>query len=214
MSIFDDIRRKLNPDHLVDEIRHRVEGAANGVIGGIQHGLEDFGNKVRGELNDFKNEAESKLNEAKNTLESVPDKVEEVAETAVKEVLGKVLHETAEQASKLIKTVHSGLQNVPEDLQDDLNDLEVHVSLSVITLKYSNFYDRVDDLVEKLANPPTEITKANVLQFITDTAPTRAEVGIQFELITNSLSVSAGCSIPSSLIIHLVDHILTELGID
>ena len=117
----------------------------------------------------------------------------------------------AEGLYQLLKQLHA---DEPE-LIDDINKVRVPISLSVVDLGYSGFYNRAEGLTRLLMEQSQhfQFNRHSIRWVIENTGPSEIGVNIGAELFASPLRFSIGIEMPLSLAVKVVDLALEKAGV-
>ena len=131
---------------------------------------------------------------------------------------GEIAHEALKGSRKAANAMYQRLHSLRKsrpDLVSAIDDVEVRVQLSVVTLGYSGFYGRAEGLLQRMDDYVNDfhLTRTKVRWFITNTGPTWASLDVSGELFTSAISAGAGITVPTTLLVELVDAGLEAAGV-
>ena len=137
-----------------------------------------------------------------------------VLETAAEEFAKRALRESAEAATKLYNEL-TKLRNSKPELVDAIDDVQITLSLSAVTLTYDKFYSRAEGLCKFLNGliDTFEFKRSHIKNVITNTGPSSIAFNIDAEVFSSLLSIGAGIQIPIALGVELLDIVLAEIGV-
>lgn len=187
----------------------------------------DVRDMIQDELNKLKGTIKREvINEVKD---GVVKPVEEAVKKEFDEFVGAlakaVTKEGLKTVRKIVKTADekiSALGDKYPALAGEINNLGFSIEIGPVTLAYSNFYDRVDNIAEVLdtyVNHPPEFRREPIIKMITALGPTTIDLGASIQvvaLVVGSKELGIGGSLDSvgiGLFTELGDAILAELGV-
>lgn len=101
------------------------------------------------------------------------------------------------------------------NLIDQINEVEVYVGLSVITLHYSGFYARAEGLCKLLKQQAQglKLTRNTIRWIIENTGPTKISCDVDVEFLTSAFGIRGGINAPMALAVEIVDVVLEKVGV-
>ena len=234
MSIFDQLKHDFDPHHFdpgraIHDIQHGVQDAANSAQHAIQQAAHDAqgaiqkaGHDAEQNIRNVQHQMGEGLYNAKKDIEGGLHKAGDAIKQELKDESLKLAGAAAKEAiQKGMKTVRKGKEKMDSfrethpDLVSAIDQVSVSVGLSVVTMSFSDWYSRADELLTAMSPFADDfsLTRTSIKNFMLATAPSSVDFGISGELFSNVLSASASLTVPGALAVELIDLLLEELGV-
>ena len=160
----------------------------------------------------------------KEIEDGLTEKLPDLAKDAMQDLAQAVSGEGLRQFRDLVKGAHREMDKVAErrpELVDAIDGVAVTFEPGPMTLTYSGFYSRANDIASSLdhyVNNPPKFTRTSFLDIIRAIAPTSIDLGISvnFALVVGSKELGIGGSlgdISTELFLELGDVLLEKLGV-
>ena len=135
---------------------------------------------------------------------SIQNWIHEEFEHGLQYVADKAAKEALRQSSELANKIYSKLTELKQshpNLVDEIDDVSIDVSLSIVTMSYDKFYSRAAGLTKVLADAHNnfKLSRSFIRTLIKNTGPTRITFSISGELFTSAVSAGLQCGIPLAL---------------
>lgn len=220
MGIIDDVKR------LASRAKKEVEDVANKA----EREVADTASKAVREVQEVAEKAEREVERIpaeveKAITEQLPKEIEKGFQTFIDELAKAVTKEGLTTLRAIVHAADRDLtkfkENKPE-LTDEINNLGFSMEIGPVTLAYSGFYDRIDDIAEVLdtyVNHPPELRRKPIIQMIEALGPDTVDLGASVQvvaLVVGSKELGIGGSLDSvgiGLFSEIGDVILEEIGI-
>ena len=191
----------------------KVEGAGKSVIGDI----EGAGKSVIGDV-------EGVALTVKNEVNDIATDIEHFVEEKLDALVAAIVSEALEALCRALKTGHremSRLEKNKPELIGEINSVSQTIQLGPITLKYLNFYTRVEGVLGVLdgyVNEPPRFHRSDIIAMIQALGPDTVDFGIDvsFALVIGSKSLGLGGgmgAIGMGLFTEIADTVLKEMGV-
>ena len=221
-----DIKHSLGG--LGDDIKHGI----NQVGDETKRGVTDLGHQAKSDLEQVrtaaKREIESEANKAtagiKHLAETVAADADEIVADALKALATAVESATLHKALSLVRATHEELDKLKAqdpELVEAIDALTVGIKLGPMTLKYSNFYERADELadaLDRMASHPPTFRRRPLIEMVEALGPTTVDLGlsVEFALVIGSDELGVGIffeEIQTKLFVRLGDRALKAIGV-
>lgn len=146
--------------------------------------------------------------------EFVHQEFQNVIQSGAGEIAKQVFEKSAAGAEFLYNKLKE-FENSHPELVNEINDVGISVSLSVLTLGYDNFYSRAEGLVGLLKTKANDfrLQRNNIIWILENTGPTTVDVNVSGELFSSLVSAGIGISVPFKLGLLILDEILEQAGV-
>lgn len=184
--------------------------------------VEKVFDKAKDEIEDV---AEGAVKEVKDEIEKMPDLAEDVIEKALDALCEAIAKEGLTTVRNVARTAKRELDEFAEsdaDLVDEINELGFTLVIGPVSLAYSGFYTRADQVIGVLdtyVNSPPAFRRKPILDMIEALGPTSVDFGVDIKaalLVVASDAISVGIELDSirlRLFTRLGDKLLAELGV-
>ena len=184
-------------------------------------------------FNNLGNQIRSGFEHLPQNIAHIPQQVEQATginpediRTWILHEVGDVLTHTAGDVAKgafktsagLAQGIYDKLQELESErpeLVDAINKVAMPISLSVVNMKYDNFYGRAEGLCRVLTEQAQkfEFNRHSIKWILENTGPTEIGVTLSGQLFTSLIAFSIGLECPLELAIELVDIALEKAGV-
>ena len=214
----------------VKKVGRSAENSVKKIGNDIEDNIKDIGNDIESNVKKIGHDVEEKLHkvgdEIEETLEErIPEKIEEFIDSAVAELAEAITREGLKKVRDVVKTTDRELSKLAinkPDLIDSINSLSVYVEIGPMTLNYSGFFTRVDNIAEildKYVNEPPELSRRAIIEFVNAMGPTSVNMGLSIQVMalvvgSKELGIGGGLGdIELALFTELGDIILEKIGV-
>ena len=211
-------------------IGRQVEDGVKKVGNEVESGIKTVGHEVEDSVKKVAHEAEDGLKKAAHEIEEtfeerLPDLVEDALENVLNELARAVTKEGLKAIRSIVHAADRDLTKLKEDkpgLVGAIDNLGFSMEIGPITLAYSGFYTRIDDIAEVLdryVNEPPEFRREPIIQMIGALGPDTVDLGASVQvmaLVVGSKELGIGGSLDTisiELFEEIADAILEELGV-
>ena len=218
-----------NPVKEVKKWYNKVKGAAESGIKTLKRETEKQINRVKWYakkgIEQVESETKKGVSQVKKEVENLPKQAEKALNDALDELAKAVAKEGLEKAGKVAKTAKKELDELAKsdpDLVDEINELGFTVEVGPMTLAYSGFYERADQVIHTLdtyTNAPPVFRRKPLLDMIEALGPTSVDFGANIRaafVVASSDALSVGVSLDAirlRLFTRLGDKLLAALGV-
>ena len=182
MSILDDVKK------LAGKAKHEIEGAANKAkheIGGTANSAK---HEIEAVAKDAKKEVQGGLNQVKDEVEKLPKHAEDALQEAMNALFKAISKEGLKKVRDLARTTSHEMGKLREskpDLVDSIDALGFSVELGPLTLSWSEFYERSEEVstaLDTFISHPPELRRRPILQLIEGIGPTTIDAGLSVQV--------------------------------
>lgn len=221
-SLGKDIRRQI--ESLGSKVKKEVEGVGKKAIKEVEGAADKVADEIEGVGKAAVSEIEEAAQDAKKVAEETVGDVEEWVEDKLEELAEALCSTALAQVASLLHTMHAEMEKLEKDrpeLVDSINALGNTLQLGPLTLQWSGFYGRAENILgvlDKYANEPPAFRRGDIIEMIRALGPDSIDPGIDISFAlgvgSKSLGVGGGFSdIQLDLFLELADVIMDELGV-
>ena len=218
------LKKTTNPvERLVKEAEYALEQGMN-VEKLIKDGLKDLKNDVIKEvLKDLDNKIIEPVEDTvtKELPAFVKKELEEIVAALSKAVTKEGLKKTKDLVNESDKFLHK-LSNSKPELIHEIDQLGFEIELGPLTLAYSGFYSRTEDLSEilnDLCKKPPKFSRKEIIKAVEMLGPDSVDFGLSIQvvaLVIGSKELGAGVrlnNVSLALFTEIADLILEKIGV-
>ena len=157
--------------------------------------------------------------------EEIPEKIKDELEEALQSLAQAITKEGLKKVRDVIATTDKELSKLASnrpDLVDSIDSLSLSIEIGPLTLSYSDFYSRIDDISEvmdKYANNPPKLSRKAINQMVLALGPTSVDFGLSiqaalFVVASNEIGVGVSVGdIPLKLFTEIGDIVMEKIGV-
>ena len=231
MSIFNDAKKEIKKvANAGSDACNKVKNETNGCVNKVKRETTNCTNKIKKESNSCLNTIKKEQQELESLVSNYKNELKKVATENVQEVIQGLADALSASLTttglslilNVLEGTYEGLQEVPEPLVLSLNSISTTMELGPVTLHFSNFYSRAEEIIGKLreyTKTPPKLNRTDIITFVKALGPTSidvdANVSIQFVVAgTNILKVGAAIDeVPMELVEYILDRVLAKIGV-